>query len=1011
MKDVNIKMNFIVDEEINLNEYDFLKTKVYADTLTNIINNINTNKVFTIGLFGNWGTGKSSIVKTSENNFNNKNIKFVTYDAWKYVNDPFRRMFLRKLKDDLNFEETYLMRKFYENESMDIGDNYRIGVGNIIRTILILCLIFLIGFIVSKLPFFDSNIETKITLAAIVSFVSFMFTIISGVLYKLNISVTKPHIFSPEQFEDCFKEIITHSLKKINCIEKTKRWINDDKAIKNLDKLVIVIDNIDRCSSDIAYNLLTDIKTFLGSEPYNIIFVIPVDDQALRKHIIGLSKNMDKNNDNDIEEFLRKFFNAVIRIKPYGETDIYSFAKNISEKTGLELKNETINLATKEYSRNPRRVIQLFNNLLVEFSLYHNHEFIQKNETLICAILILREEFNEYYQKILNFPKLLIDWEPEIENTENITKFNRFVRILHNSVETIELSVLNTILSNSTNIFSSEIRDSINTFNIKKILEIFESNRNHIIDCLIDKMEFAIKNKLIKIELSKLFDISCQINNEYQLEKHENIRILEKISNNIEDILTTSKVPDEMCTYAISLKEQGLESIFDYIIIILTRNYDNQRPTYWKPLFNATLRHFRDKAVSEKLSIPFSVEYKSVDNDIEFSMDQWNYLISDEFVQHCINEIDEIKIDSGSHEIIHYLFSGKKNISVNTYSIFFNKIKELIGNLRGKTKDEILNIVLFLNSLLVLIPNGKLKEEPKEVYELIINDRKIPNPRNPHPQYDTSQNFISECLSEQQNVNDIITFAINIYRITNNITETNNLLKKIMEKNRNELNEKLIELTKQEYTLKPILYIIFEDKEYTNENTIALLKHCFYLKDDKGNYSLPDNDVKEKLDDMLNFAFNNNSMEIYNVLETVSEEKKYKDILSGLIVKKESSFINNLSDKLLELAVGSLTEENYEDFSENYEFLSVVAIHGINSQKKLLIKILLHKIDKNIDIENILKIVNLIENIYEIDPDGLLSTHLRTYKRENKEDISEEIKKQLDSIIRKLKVVEKNEEN
>ena len=135
MKDNKTKINFIVDEEINLNEYDFLKTKVYADTLTNIINNTNINKVFTIGLFGNWGTGKSSIVKTSENDFIKTKIKFVTYDAWKYVNDSFRRMFLRKLKDDLNFEETDLMKKFYENESMDIGDNYRIGIGNILRTV------------------------------------------------------------------------------------------------------------------------------------------------------------------------------------------------------------------------------------------------------------------------------------------------------------------------------------------------------------------------------------------------------------------------------------------------------------------------------------------------------------------------------------------------------------------------------------------------------------------------------------------------------------------------------------------------------------------------------------------------------------------------------------------------------------------------------------------------------------------------------------------------------------
>lgn len=55
-------------------------------------------------------------------------------------------------------------------------------------------------------------------------------------------------------------------------------------------QIIIVIDNVDRCNNEQAYNLLTDIKTFLSNEPYNIIFIIPVDDEALRKHILGSVK-------------------------------------------------------------------------------------------------------------------------------------------------------------------------------------------------------------------------------------------------------------------------------------------------------------------------------------------------------------------------------------------------------------------------------------------------------------------------------------------------------------------------------------------------------------------------------------------------------------------------------------------------------------------------------------------------------------------------------------------------
>ena len=405
MENSNTK-KFIIDREINLNEYDFLKTKVYSDSLTTIIKNIEINKVFTIGIFGNWGTGKSSIIKTSEKDFDEKKVKFITYDAWRYVNDSFRRMFLRKLREDLKYEETNLMKKFYENESINEEDIYRVGWGNIIRSILILLLIFIIGFVIIRLPFHNLDFDTKITIATFISFISFVFTIISGILYKVKISISKPHLFAPEQFEECFKEIVSNSLRKTKLKEKIARWINGDNAIIGLHKLVIVIDNIDRCSKDVAYNLLTDIKTFLSSEQYSIVFIIPVDDDSLRRQVLG-------ENNNEKDEFLRKFFNTVIRIKPYGETDIFTFAKNINEKFILNLQNETLILATKEYSRNPRRVIQLFNNLLTEFSLYKTPGFVQKNETLICAVLILREEFNDYYKIILKSPSELIKWKPK----------------------------------------------------------------------------------------------------------------------------------------------------------------------------------------------------------------------------------------------------------------------------------------------------------------------------------------------------------------------------------------------------------------------------------------------------------------------------------------------------------------------------------------------------------------------------------------------------------------------
>src|SRR5690554_3180825 len=145
-----MRCNFIVDQEIDLNQNDFLKTKTYADNLTKIINNSESNKVFTIGLFGSWGTGKSSIVKTSEQDFDSKKVKFITYDAWQYVNDSFRRMFLRKLREDLKYEETDLMKRFYENESTEVGNKYQLSSGGL--SVILGALVLLVA-ILHFLPF------------------------------------------------------------------------------------------------------------------------------------------------------------------------------------------------------------------------------------------------------------------------------------------------------------------------------------------------------------------------------------------------------------------------------------------------------------------------------------------------------------------------------------------------------------------------------------------------------------------------------------------------------------------------------------------------------------------------------------------------------------------------------------------------------------------------------------------------------------------------------------------
>lgn len=401
------KLKLIQDIELdNLNdENDFLETRKYSDTLQEIIKT--THTPCTIGLFGEWGSGKSSIVrdvidklnckdrkhkddnaenvKTSNSKAENQTserIRFVVYDAWKYSKDSFRRTFLLEVAKELKFQEQDYFDMFYANQS-DEKIKYSLKIIEAFSNLDVEKL--------KKILTLKESMDCSSVLDGISN--------LANLITKTKETKQTPLIFAQEQFENLFDEMLEKSLGVKSLVERIIHFFNFSSYEINIDKLVIVIDNLDRCNADTVCEMLSDIKGFLNKD--KVVFMVPLDDKMLKKH---LSRN-NGYEDSESSEYLRKIFDCVLSLKKTQEFDMYEVLDKLLKNHNIEYNPNTMSVISEEYASNPRRIIKFINNFEIEKELLCkrgvNEELIKTNETLIAFLLILKEEQYSLYQKIL----------------------------------------------------------------------------------------------------------------------------------------------------------------------------------------------------------------------------------------------------------------------------------------------------------------------------------------------------------------------------------------------------------------------------------------------------------------------------------------------------------------------------------------------------------------------------------------------------------------------------------
>ena len=791
-------------------------------------------------------------------------------------------------------------------------------------------------------------------------------------------------------------------LKRKNWFQKKwseiKDFVEEDEiSVVGLEKLIIVIDNIDRCPSDMAYQLLTDIKTFLSNAEYSLVFIVPVDDEALKKHLF---RRWNKTNEDDInkekEEFLRKFFNVSLRIKPHQVAELQHFSHKINEENHLGYNNDTLAIVSKEFADNPRRIIQLLNNLSGELALYED-EFAADYETPICAALILREEYPDFYKQATKDLNVLLDYK-EKKGTEN-ESLSAFVRISSVIFQRTSIDALHRIFTNTASIFSAlptDIQSAVKSFDTAAVIS-FAKDNGHLKENLLDFI-FAEVNSDAQYgatsQTTRWIDSLCDYNEAFAFD-HSRF-------NSIEDSLSVFYLPAVketgnatlLCKTAHDLASAGFPQLKETITVYLNSESMRSNANY-SSLLTSYLHIFQSKGDSIAISSTVESYYTgtAIDRGIPYSGDQIAILFGDSFVSKHVEALSSMDDESSLGEIL-WCLSANKNLSKDTYGELFGKFMTLFGPTRGKSKEDFLKFIQVIQPVLDVIRTSSLPEESASLYKFLTDKWKTPHPNYiNYPQHDVSHSLVDEVNEEEAVI--LASFICEIIRISGGSAKVSNTVNMLFPKCKDAFLSSALKLNEEGVSLTPIANTLASAQNYDSKDTQDVLTIILSRQPD-GRMMLNEDVIEKKIQELVN---NVSIPGVEQLLGRLSQDGQIQGAVSNYVSTLESETANALPFSIIKNAISIFNADNAEAFKDNTSFLHLVIDKGSAAQKATVVTLMLDKILHDVDLDNALLVLDSLET----ENQSLIKQVIRSLESlKEKDAVDDVIKIQASALISKL---------
>ncbi len=436
---------------------------------------VETNEPLTIGIFGEWGTGKTSTMRLIEEKVHEKpNAVAVWFNAWQYEKEDHLIVPLTAtIEQDI---ASQIDTKNWKGKVLKGAENLRDALRSIAY-----------GFSIKGKVGFPLLSEAEINLSP------------KDMIERYQ-DLTKDAVLARSLYFDAFKR-----LKELS-VNKTK--------LGTPPKIVVLVDDLDRCFPDKAVELLEGIKLVLHQPGFS--FVIGVNDEIIQKFI----KTKYEKEFNITGSYFDQYLDKIVQVKvpvPSREPESDEMENYIESLLDDEVfkdketRSAIVLLVSHACKHNPRSIVRLLNRVMISsrISILENREY---DPVALLLHIAMDEPVFNYLRTTLN---------SKLAQAGNQTIGMYLAKIIEN-YDDDDIEWFNNQIKQADELELHALKKSIETLqtnkHICKILQL-ESGQNWLKDKYFREKQSAASNKTMGDRKIRPFKIVNHYYAETTLEK------------------------------------------------------------------------------------------------------------------------------------------------------------------------------------------------------------------------------------------------------------------------------------------------------------------------------------------------------------------------------------------------------------------------------------------------------------------------------------------------------------